>query len=45
MSRYQEAKEIYKNLGVDTEKALEILKDTFGYVCTFEKRKPNFNKL
>ena len=27
MSRYQEAKEIYKNLGVDTEKALEILKD------------------
>ena len=27
MSRYLEAKEIYKTLGVDTEKALEILKD------------------
>lgn len=27
MSRYDEAKAIYKNLGVDTEKALEILKE------------------
>lgn len=25
--------------------ALEIAKDIFGYVCTFEKRKPVFNKL
>lgn len=25
--------------------ALEILKETFGYVCTFEKRKPIFHKL
>ncbi len=24
---------------------LEILKDTFGYVCTFEKRQPIFHKL
>ena len=27
MSRYSEAKEIYKEYGVDTEKALETLKD------------------
>ena len=25
--------------------ALEIVKETFGYVCTFEKRKPIFHKL
>jgi len=24
---------------------LEILKDLFGYVCTFEKRRPIFHKL
>ena len=27
MSRYDEAKHIYENLGVDTEKALDALKD------------------
>ena len=27
MSRYEEAKKIYENLGVDTEKALSVLKD------------------
>lgn len=25
--------------------ALQIAKDVFGYVCTFDRRKPNFNKL
>ncbi len=34
-----------ERIGQYSEEALEILKDTFGYVCTFEKRKPIFNKL
>lgn len=32
-------------IGQYVPEALEILKDTFGYVCTFENRKPVFNKL
>ena len=32
-------------VGQYVPKALEILKDIFGYVCTFENRKPIFNKL
>ena len=32
-------------VGQYVNKALEIAKDVFGYVCTFEKRKPIFNKL
>lgn len=29
----------------DTDRACEMLKDIFGYVCTFEDRKPIFHKL
>lgn len=32
-------------IGQYVPEALEIIKDVFGYVCTFEKRKPIFNKL
>ena len=32
-------------VGQYSREALEILKDVFGYVCTFEKRKPIFHKL
>ena len=32
-------------VGQYTREALEILKDIFGYVCTFENRKPIFHKL
>jgi histidinol-phosphatase (PHP family) len=32
-------------VGQYTAEALEILKDIFGYVCTFENRKPIFHKL
>ena len=32
-------------VGQYTAEALEILKDIFGYVCTFENRKPLFHKL
>lgn len=34
-----------ERVGQYTDKALEILKDIFGYVCTFKNRKPIFNKL
>lgn len=32
-------------VGQYTDRALAILKDIFGYVCTFENRKPIFHKL
>ena len=32
-------------VGQHIEGALQIAKDVFGYVCTFDKRKPLFNKL
>ena len=32
-------------VGEYSTEALEILKDIFGYVCTFDKRKPVFHKL
>jgi hypothetical protein len=32
-------------VGQYTHRACEILKDIFGYVCTFESRKPIFHKL
>ena len=32
-------------VGQYTKEALEMLKDIFGYVCTFENRKPIFHKL
>lgn len=32
-------------VGQYTDRACEILKDIFGYVCTFEDRKPVFHKL
>ena len=32
-------------VGQYTHRACEILKDIFGYVCTFENRKPTFHKL
>ena len=32
-------------VGQYSQAALEILKDIFGYVCTFENRKPIFHKL
>lgn len=32
-------------VGQYADQALEILKDVFGYVCTFEGRKPIFHKL
>ena len=32
-------------VGQYTKEALEMLKDIFGYVCTFEDRKPIFHKL
>ena len=32
-------------VGQYTDRACEILKDIFGYVCTFENRKPIFHKL
>ena len=32
-------------VGEYTHRACEILKDIFGYVCTFENRKPIFHKL
>jgi len=32
-------------VGQYSKEALEILKDLFGYVCTFEKRRPIFHKL
>ena len=32
-------------VGQYTDRACEILKDIFGYVCTFEGRKPIFHKL
>ena len=32
-------------VGEHTARACEILKDIFGYVCTFEERKPIFHKL
>ena len=32
-------------VGQYVPEALEILKDIFGYVCTFEARKPIFHKL
>lgn len=34
-----------KRIGQYVPQALEMIKDIFGYVCTFEKRKPIFNKL
>ena len=34
-----------KRVGQYTHRACEILKDIFGYVCTFEDRKPIFHKL
>ena len=32
-------------VGQYTDRACAILKDIFGYVCTFEKREPVFHKL
>jgi histidinol-phosphatase (PHP family) len=32
-------------VGQYADRACEILKDVFGYVCTFEDRKPIFHKL
>ena len=32
-------------VGQYAKEALDILKDVFGYVCTFENRKPIFHKL
>ena len=32
-------------IGQYSKEALEIVKDIFGYVCTFENRKPIFHKL
>lgn len=32
-------------VGQCTREALAILKEIFGYVCTFENRKPIFHKL
>jgi len=32
-------------VGEHTFRACELLKDIFGYVCTFEQRKPIFHKL
>jgi len=32
-------------VGQYTKEACEIMKDIFGYVCTFENRKPIFHKL
>ena len=32
-------------VGEHTFAACDILKDIFGYVCTFEDRKPVFHKL
>ena len=32
-------------VGQHIQGALQIAKDVFGYVCTFDKRKPLFNKL
>ena len=32
-------------VGEHTHRACEILKDIFGYVCTFEERKPVFHKI
>ena len=32
-------------VGQYTAEALEILKEIFGYVCTFERRKPIYHKL
>ena len=32
-------------VGQYSKEALELLKDTFGYVCTFDKGKPIFHKL
>ena len=32
-------------MGQYVPEALDILKDIFGYVCTFEDRKPIFHKL
>jgi histidinol-phosphatase (PHP family) len=32
-------------VGEYTHRACEILRDIFGYVCTFEKREPIFHKL
>lgn len=34
-----------ERVGQYAGRAMEILKDTFGYVCTFEDRKPIFHKL
>jgi histidinol-phosphatase (PHP family) len=34
-----------RRIGQYVPQALEIIKDIFGYICTFEKRKPIFNKL
>ena len=34
-----------ENVGKYIDGALEIAKETFGYVCTFEQRKPIFHKL
>ena len=32
-------------VGQYSDRACEILKDIFGYVCTFENRQPIFHKL
>jgi histidinol-phosphatase (PHP family) len=34
-----------RRIGQYIPEALEMIKNIFGYVCTFEKRKPIFNKL
>ena len=34
-----------ERVGQNVDKALEVAKEVFGYVCTFENRKPIFHKL
>ena len=34
-----------ERVGLNTDMALSMLKDIFGYVCTYENRKPIFHKL
>ena len=36
---------VVSGVGQYTDKALEMIKDVFGYVCTFEKRDPIYHKL
>jgi histidinol-phosphatase (PHP family) len=35
----------WKRVGQYSDRACDVLKEIFGYVCTFEGRKPIFHKL